>query len=240
MFRGSRLRGRPFRHLKSQRAATWGERGVALVEAAIITPIFMMLVFGIIEGGLFMNTYLGVSSSVRAGARSASAYGADGNADLFTVLNVSKESSALDDQDIKYIVIYKATAFGAKPNTTCAGGTSQSGVCNVYRAADIAKAIDQVAEMSDYEADLANGQPRPLDQSKIWFGCLTSGPHSGQSPDRFWCPTSRVDTRNGNNRAGPDYVGVYIQATHRWVTKMFGNTATIRDQSVIQIEPRAV
>jgi hypothetical protein len=34
-------------------------------------------------------------------------------------------------------------------------------------------------------------------------------------------------------------VGVYVKATHVWVTKLFGSQSTITDQSVIQIEPRA-
>lgn len=240
MFRGSRVRGRPFRHLKSERAATWGERGVALVEAAFVTPVFFALVFAIIEGGLYMNSFLGVSSSVRAGARAASANGASPDADLYTLLNVSRESSALDDSQIQYVVIYKAGAFGDKPTTSCQTGTPQNNVCNVYTGADLIKAEEQVTEMTAQETAIANGQTRTLDLNKMWFGCLTTGPHANLSPDRHWCPSTRIDTRNGNGGAGPDYVGVYIRANHKWVTKMFGSTTVISDQSVIQIEPRAV
>lgn len=204
-----------------------------------MTPVFFMLVLAVVEGGLYMNDYLGVSSSVRAGARAASANGAVGKADMYTLLNISHESAALDNNQIQYVVIYKATGFGAKPNATCLAGTSQTGVCNVYYPADIKKALAQVKEESLQEAAEAAGQTRTLDTSKIWFGCLIDGPHANQSPDRYWCPGSRVDTRSGNNKAGPDYVGVYIKAKHAWVTKMFGSNTTISDRSVIQIEPRA-
>jgi Flp pilus assembly protein TadG len=212
---------------------------VAIVEAAFVTPVFFVLLLGIIEGGLFMNDYLGVSSAVRAGARTASANGAIGDADLYTLLNVSRESSALDNDQIQYIVIYKANGFGSDPTATCKAGTSVTGVCNVYYPADIAKAVEQVEEESAQDAAIAAGQTRTLDQTKIWFGCLTSGPNANASPDRHWCPGTRVDTRSGNSGAGPDYVGIYIKANHDWVTKLFGDNTTITDQSVIQIEPRA-
>lgn len=215
------------------------QRGVAIVEAAFVTPVFFILILGIVEGGLFMNDYLGVSSSVRAGARAASANGAIGQADMYTLLNVSREASALDNDQIQYIVIYKANGFGSEPTATCKAGTSVTNVCNVYYPSDITKALEQVQEESAQEIAETAGQTRTLNASKIWFGCLTSGPNANASPDRFWCPGTRIDTRTGNAGAGPDYVGVYVKANHDWVTKLFGNNSTITDQSVIQIEPRA-
>jgi len=216
-----------------------GERGVALVEAAFVTPVFFMLIFGIVEGGLYMNDYLGVSSSVRAAARTASANGAIAQADMYTLVNFRREAAALSDQQIQYVVVYKASTYGAQPTTTCKAGTSVANVCNVYRMQDIKRAEAQAAELDAQEAAESAGQSRTLDESKIWFGCLTSGPHANQSPDRYWCPAARTDTRSGNGGSGPDYVGVYVQANHPWMTKMFGNSTTVRDQSVIQIEPRA-
>lgn len=212
---------------------------MALVEAAFVTPVFFMLIFGVIEGGLYMNDYLGVSSATRAAARAASANGAIGQADMYTLVNLRRESAALSKKQIQYVVVYKANTFGAKPTATCQAGTSVAGVCNVYRQQDIDRAVAQAAEIDAQEAAESAGQTRTLDASKMWFGCLTTGPNANQSPDRFWCPGTRVDQRSGNGGAGPDYVGVYVQATHPWMTKMFGSTTTIRDQSVIQIEPRA-
>jgi Flp pilus assembly protein TadG len=220
------------------RRAARSERGVAIVEAAFVTPVFLLLVLGLIEGGLYMNDYLGVANSVRAGARASSAMGSVGDADLFTVVNVSKESAALRDEQIDYIVVYKATGFGAKPTATCQAGTSVTGVCNVFRRADIRKAVAQLEEESAQAEAEAQGITRVLDQSKIWFGCLTSGPNANQSPDRFWCPSGRADAQTANGGLGPDYVGVYVKAQHPWTTKIFGNETTLTDQSVIQIEPR--
>lgn len=227
------------------RARARSNRGVAIVEAAFVTPVFFALILGIFEAGLYMNDYLAISNSVRAGARSASAGGANSQSDMFTVIDVANESSALGRDQIQYLVIYKATGPGAGPTDVggpsggCLSGQAVSGVCNVYYPADFEKAIEQAKEESLQAAAIAAGQNRTLDQSKIWFGCLTTGIHANQSPDRYWCPGTRLDARSDNNRAGPDYVGVWMKVNHKWVTHMFGSQATMTDQSVIQIEPRS-
>lgn len=214
------------------------ERGVTMVEAAFVTPIFLFLIFAIIEGGLYMNDYLALSSSTRAGVRASSALGAVGRADMYTLIDIDREAAALGEDDIEYVVIYKATGFGADPTDTCKGGVSVLNVCNVYRRDDINKAWDQLEEESAQEAAIAANQTRTLDTSKQWFGCLITGPNAGASPDRFWCPGDRIDARSGNSNTGPDYVGVYIKANHEWVAKIFGNDTTLTEKSVIQIEPR--
>ncbi|MEO6628372.1 MAG: TadE family protein, partial [Aquihabitans sp.] len=81
-------------------------RGTTVVEAAFVTPIFMMLILALMEGGMYMKDSLAVASTVRAGARAASASGAYEKADLYTVLNMGRESTALNRNDIDYVVIY--------------------------------------------------------------------------------------------------------------------------------------
>lgn len=226
------------------RARARQSKGIALLEAAFATPIFMMLVLGVAEGGLFMKDYLAVANAARAGARSASAAGADAEADLYTLLDVVKEISGIPQSQIDYIVIYKATGFGAGPTddsgpgTGCLSGVPVTGKCNVYRPADFAKARADADERAAQETAEEAGTPRTLDESKLWFGCRTTGPNANKSLDRYWCPKDRKVARSDNNRQGPDYVGVWIKARHSWVTKMFGSNKTITDQSVIQIEPR--
>jgi hypothetical protein len=220
-------------------------RGVAIVEAAFVTPVFFALILGIFEGGLYMKDYLSMSNAVRAGARSASASGANGQADLYTVIDIADEAAALAGDQIQYVVVYKATGPGAGPTDVggptagCKSGQPVTGVCNVYTTADFAKARAQVAEeKAQILADEA-GIARTLDTNKIWFGCLTTGPHANASPDRYWCPGTRKDARSDNSRAGPDYVGIWMKVNHSWVTKLFGSATTMTDQSVIQIEPRS-
>jgi hypothetical protein len=238
----------PHRHpfwLGRVRAKARSNRGVAVLEAAFVTPVFFILVLGIMEAGLYMKDYLAVSNAVRAGARSASASGANGQADLYTLIDIANEATGLSGDQLQYIVVYKATGPGAGPTDTggptagCKSGEPVAGVCNVYRKADIDKARTQVAEEKAQAAAVAAGVARTVDANKIWFGCLTTGPNANQSPDRYWCPGTRKDARSDNNRAGPDYVGIWMKVQHGWVTRMFGTTTTMTDQSVIQIEPRS-
>lgn len=52
-----------------------GERGAALVEMALVLPLLLMIVFGIIEFGTTYSNYIGLRDGVRNAARS----GAVGN-----------------------------------------------------------------------------------------------------------------------------------------------------------------
>ncbi|MBE3092327.1 MAG: pilus assembly protein [Chloroflexi bacterium] len=59
-----------------------GEKGTSAVEFAIILPILVMLVFGIIQFGLVFNKYIAITHAAREGARLA-AVGLDGDPDFF-------------------------------------------------------------------------------------------------------------------------------------------------------------
>jgi Flp pilus assembly protein TadG len=48
-----------------------GERGASAVEFAIILPILIMLIFGIVQFGIAYNKYIAVTHAVREGARLA-------------------------------------------------------------------------------------------------------------------------------------------------------------------------
>ncbi len=48
-----------------------GERGASLVEFAIIAPLLLLLLFGIIEFGLTFNDYQSIRQGAREGAREA-------------------------------------------------------------------------------------------------------------------------------------------------------------------------
>ena len=46
-----------------------GERGQAVVEFALVLPVLLLLIVGIIKGGILYNNYLQLTDSVRSGAR---------------------------------------------------------------------------------------------------------------------------------------------------------------------------
>ena len=128
---------RPFRGPTRERS-----RGAVIVEAAFITPIFLMLVFGIVEVGLAMNDSLALAHSVRAGTRVASASGNDLYADYGIIQAIKRESSALPRGQIVRIVVYKASKYGDPPSTSCQNGTGTgtgTSPCSVYTTADFTK-----------------------------------------------------------------------------------------------------
>ncbi len=110
-------------------------RGVALVEAAIVTPLLLGLIFGIIEFGFVFKDKLTVSNASRAGARAGSAAGSNASADL-QILRAVGASSGL--ARVEKVVVYKAAS---STDPVPAGCTSSpvgiAGVCNVYDNSDL-------------------------------------------------------------------------------------------------------
>jgi TadE-like protein len=58
------------------RSRTWrrarGERGQALVEFALVIPVLMLILLGILKFGILYNNYLQLTDAVRSGARQMS------------------------------------------------------------------------------------------------------------------------------------------------------------------------
>lgn len=188
-----------------------GDRGAALVEAAYITPVFALLIFGMLEFGLTFRDYLTVANVSRDSARAASAYGDSLYAD-YNIIQVARQSSkGFRPNEIQRLVVFNAGSVSgnildpghpAHACLTAAQGIAD--VCNVYDAPDIALA-------------------------KSYFGC-----QSTQDLDRFWCPNTRETSASGP----PDYVGVYVRARHDFITGLFGPGMDLTDTLVMRIEPQ--
>jgi Flp pilus assembly protein TadG len=48
-----------------------GQEGQAMVEFALVIPLLLLLIFGIVQFGILFNNYLTLTDAVRAGARQA-------------------------------------------------------------------------------------------------------------------------------------------------------------------------
>ena len=94
-----------------------GERGAVAVEAALITPLIVLLLFGIIEFGFVFKNYLGVTSSTRAGVRIASAMPRDADFALRAAEAVVREGQALDRTNITKIWVYDADKTTGLPDS---------------------------------------------------------------------------------------------------------------------------
>lgn len=65
----------------SRRVNIEDERGAAAVEFALVLPIFILLVLGIVTFGLIFKDYLGISHAAREGARWAALGASQGEVD---------------------------------------------------------------------------------------------------------------------------------------------------------------
>jgi hypothetical protein len=188
------------------------ERGASLVEAAFVTTLFFLFLFGAIEGGYGLHERLSVANMALVGARSASGNGADVLADYLVLRSVKGGSGGVASTQVTTIVVYKATTPAATVPTACKTA-SVAGVCNRYTGADLAKASTE-------------------------FGCV-GPPGPVTKIDSFWCPTARKIALSGVN-GPPDYIGVYVKATHRNLTGVLGTGLTFTSDTIMRIEPRTL
>lgn len=188
-----------------------------MIEAAFITPVFFLIVFGLLEYGLVMRDNLTVAAMTRDTARGASAFGNEQYADFKSIRIAGATARALPLELLERIVIYDAGSVNGditSPSHPAHGCmTSADGitnVCNVYTLDDLAK-------------------PQSA------YGC---NPTTGE--DRKWCPAALngQDGREIRQSGPPDYIGVWVKVRHPFLTGLFGDEIHITDSVVMRMEPR--
>lgn len=195
------------------RARLRRQRGAAMVEAAMVTPLIAMIVFGIFEFGLLFRSYLTVTASSGQAARAASVAASSPSADYLILQTVSHAMEPHGLENVQRIVVYHASGPGDPVPTACLGG-SVNDVCNYYTAADVALPYVD-------EAGAVTGN----------WGCDVG------ARDVAWCPMDRETDITG---AGPDYVGVYVETRHNLLTGMIGSSILLDETTVTRLEPKAL
>jgi Flp pilus assembly protein TadG len=97
-----------------------GERGAALVEAAILMPVVLLIVFGAIEFSSLYKDAATLSSATRAGGRTASAEPRNANMPTDTAAAVSTALSTFPSSAPQQLWVYDAT-FSSNPPGSCSG-----------------------------------------------------------------------------------------------------------------------
>lgn len=107
------------RHERTERT----ERGQGLVEFAMLVPVFMLLLLGLLEFGFVFDHTMTVSYATREGARSGAAF-AQGNATTIPCVDIDKNiiaavqrvlkapGSLVQVNRITNVTIYQATSTG--------------------------------------------------------------------------------------------------------------------------------
>lgn len=198
-----------------------GEAGATLVETAIVAVVVLTMFLAIFEFGLLFRDNLSASDAVADAVRSAAVVGPDvapdgANADFVAVKGIREGLSALNDDDVQTIVVYKAggstdSAIDQVP-IACRNGTSISGLCNAYDATAAFTAVE--AGDTDY------------------FVCSAANTASCA-----WDPVTRKD---GPTSADVETVGVYVRIDVDGYTGLFGNSWTISRAMTLRLEPGVI
>jgi len=102
------------------------EHGASAVEAAIVTPVVMLMIFGIVELGFLFKDYIAAMGAVRAGVRMASANPRYVSFAQAAADQVALRGAAMNLQDVQQMWVYKVNLADDKPY-----GTSSFANCNV-------------------------------------------------------------------------------------------------------------
>jgi Flp pilus assembly protein TadG len=196
------------RHIRRQRRPpVASERGVALVEFAIVGLFLFGLTMGMVEYGLAYQGQENTLGATRSGVRATASLGRDVEADYqaLSSLRADLAASGMLDQ-IDLVVIYRSATADGQPPADCLTGTSSGPLCNIFSQADVESLTKATFSSTS--------------------GCSTA------SVSSRWCP----DTRN-DDQLTADYVGLYVRIRHPFITQFFGSEMAISQRSVMRIEP---
>lgn len=192
------------------------ERGAVAVEAALLLPVLVLILFGIVEVTLLLKDSVALNYATRQGARIASASADAGPGTCETGPEappcapantpalaqaaadaIQRSGSAMPKDSIDYILVYRANSKGypgANGSTTmpasCAGVPS----CVMFTWRD--------------------------------------------AQDAFRYQGGSWDSRSINACVNEsDTLGVYMHVTHDSVTGLFGDSNDLEDRAVMKFEP---
>ena len=109
-----------------------GQRGAVLIEAAIVMPLLITLVMGIIEFGMVFSDMQTVGASSRAGARSAVAYSRQLGYDTQAVDAVASALTARTTGTPLELWIYKVASTGTAKTNGAPEGYPNFENCTTY------------------------------------------------------------------------------------------------------------
>ena len=174
------------------RSGRRSDRGLAVLEFAIVAPLLALLAAGIIEFGMAWRDDLTISNATRSSARVASNLGDNNLADYEALLSVEAALGGLNGATLEGVLIYDPSINNGDPANACfSGGTPQDsagGRCNFYSAADI--------------ASMTTATFSTIGSCGSW--------------DQYYCPINR------STSAGTlDDVGVWLRIDRSWFTEVF-------------------
>ena len=177
--------------MSRRRTTSTSERGVVLVEMALVAPLLILLVLGIMEFGLAFRNRLTVSNGTQSAGRVAAALGNQEDSDMAVLQAVEQSLGILPGSGggiIKHVQIWKSNGSGS-PASSCGAVGAGGANCNWYA----------------YNPSLpCNWNPCP-------------DPNNGSPPTYGggFAPAGRDVTLDSD---GLDTVGITVLFAHDWIT----------------------
>jgi TadE-like protein len=186
-----------------------GESGAAAVEAAIVTPIVIVMLFGIIELGFLFKDYLAASNAVQAGVRIASAAPRNTTFAQSAADSVALSGGAMNLNDVQQLWIYKV----APACPTCA----------------LTNKPDGFTDFSNCTTCVQFRWDAPTKK-------FVTTPNSAHPVLKDNWPASSQNACSTSTQR-PDRIGVYIELKHDAFTGLIFKTVTISEASIMSLEP---
>ncbi len=123
-----------------RRRAPRHERGVSAVEAAVLTPLVIIVLFGLFEGALILHSDMTVAEMTGDGARTGAIARDDADADHQILQQIDATAAWFDRAAIERIVIWHAAEREDSPPAGCTSGpvaSSPALECSVYGPTDL-------------------------------------------------------------------------------------------------------
>jgi hypothetical protein len=199
----------------------------------MFTPLFMYVLFGMAEMGLFFRTYITIGAALADGSRQGAILGSSLDVDYQIIQAVKRDLTAVPRSDIKVLVVYRA----GTASTTNAAATPAPAACTQPAAATPVSLISTANFCSAYTVatDWNATDTR-------FYTCQTT-PTPYQNRSAGWCPTNRfaAATASGTTPKGPpDYIGIYLRVNHTYLTGLFGRTKVAEQTMVTRLEPQSL
>ena len=186
------------------------------VEAALITPLVVVMIVGLLEMSLLLRDAVSLNGAVRAAARVASASPGAGP-------GVCQAGS------------------NPPPCTPASAPAFAQAAADTVQRAGSAMPADSITSITVYEAN-ALGYPMPEGNTAITCttNCVVYVWDAALNRFRFGSGSWISSSVNACvNSASLDTVGVALTARHSWVTGLFGSGVSLTQRSVMRFEPLA-
>jgi Flp pilus assembly protein TadG len=231
-----------------QRADAHAERGTAVVEGALVFGIFMSLILGVVEFGVFFMFWSTGRNAAAEGGHELAIGGSSVTSDYDTLRGMRSQLARMGDA-VDYVIIYRAKNINSPVPAECITQAELGKVDTSPTAAFTPYGVFQATGWGSDPAGFAwKGAVRPtiacnvyyprnfaiLKTNKAVFSTNLSAPvGSPQGLDKFWPGAARTDWITGP----VDYAAIYIKTSYTTLTGIVA-TRSVTHRSVVPIEPK--